>query len=252
MLSVQGSRERGPFDATDRLWVEKLLPHLGRAVQMRAQLDGLQRRLGLLEDLIEGLIVGVVILDDRGAVVHANTAARRIERLRDGLTITGRRLRAASRADDAALARAIADAIATTHRTGLGGGGALAVTRPSGRRPWSLLVCAGPGADSHSPFRTACALVLIGDPDSRMESEPERVGRLYGLTAAQSRLACAIGSGESLEMYAERNGIAESTARWTLKQVLAKTGAARQADLVRMLLTGPAAFAKGVPDRSER
>lgn len=39
-------------------------------------------------------------------------------------------------------------------------------------------------------------------------------------------------------------GINVSTARWTMKQALGKTGARRQADLVRMLLTGPAAVAK--------
>lgn len=244
MLSLQASRDRGSFDASERYLVGQLLPHLGRAVRLRMQFEKVQIRHAVFEDLVESLLVGAVVMDGRGVVIHANAAARRIIRRRDGLTISNGRLRAASRADDRALCNAIAAAIDTTRRAGLGGGGALSVARPSGERSWSVLVCAGPGRASDSPLRSASAIVLIGDPGRRMESDPERVGRLYGLTRAQSRLASAIASGESIESYAERCGITQSTARWTLKQVLARTGATRQADLVRLLLTGPAALAK--------
>lgn len=61
---------------------------------------------------------------------------------------------------------------------------------------------------------------------------------------AEARLAQAVAAGESLETYSEMQGVALSTARWTMKQVLAKTGSGRQADLVRLLLTGPAAVVK--------
>ena len=67
--------------------------------------------------------------------------------------------------------------------------------------------------------------------------------QLYGLTPTEARLACSVASGESLESYASARGINVSTARWTMKQALAKTGARRQADLVRILLTGPASIA---------
>ena len=68
--------------------------------------------------------------------------------------------------------------------------------------------------------------------------------QLYGLTPSEARVACAVASGESLESYASAHGISVSTVRWTMKQLLAKTGARRQADLVRILLSGPAAIAK--------
>jgi hypothetical protein len=50
---------------------------------------------------------------------------------------------------------------------------------------------------------------------------------------------------DSVKNYERRalraRDIAVSTARFLMKQVLAKAGARRQADLVRMLLTGPLA-----------
>ena len=42
------------------------------------------------------------------------------------------------------------------------------------------------------------------------------------------------------------HGVAISTVRSTLKQVKAKTGTSRQADLVKLFLTGPAAVVRGL------
>ena len=67
--------------------------------------------------------------------------------------------------------------------------------------------------------------------------------RLYGLTPAEARLAAALVAGQSLVDFATEAEITANTARWTLKQVFAKTDTHRQAELVRRLLTGPAALA---------
>jgi DNA-binding CsgD family transcriptional regulator len=93
-------------------------------------------------------------------------------------------------------------------------------------------------------MRIASAVVLIGDPDSSLASAETIAMQLYGLTPSEARLACAVASGDSLESYARTRGITIATARWTMKQTLSKTGARRQADLVRMLLTGPVAATK--------
>ena len=67
--------------------------------------------------------------------------------------------------------------------------------------------------------------------------------RLYGLTPAEARLAAALVAGQSLADFAAGRKITDNTARWTLKQVFAKTDTRRQAELVRRLLTSPAALA---------
>jgi DNA-binding CsgD family transcriptional regulator/PAS domain-containing protein len=244
VLAVQGSSRRAPFDSTETDVIRRLLPHLRRAVQIRANLSRMEARQRALEDLIDGLLVGVVLLNDAGEVIHANAAARRIDRLEDGLQIRRGRLSAASSTDDRVLRQAIATAIGIANRTSLEGGGVLRIRRPSRARPFSVLVTPGPGVDSQSPFSFASALVVIGDPDAGPACGPDLAAHLYGLTPAEARLAHAIARGESLETYAETQGIALSTARWTTKQVLAKTGSRRQADLVRLLLTGPAAVCK--------
>jgi DNA-binding CsgD family transcriptional regulator/PAS domain-containing protein len=241
MLAVQAPKRRKPFGSAEATLLERIRPHLRRAVQLRTNLEQALAHRRALEDTLDGLAVGVVLMDEAGAVFFANAAARRIAERNDGLTIARTRLRAASDAANRALGKAIAEATDTATRAGLAAGATLAVPRPSGARPYAVLVGPGPGAASQSIYRSAAAIVMIGDPDARLEASERIVARLYGLTPGEARLAVAVASGEALDDYAAARGVSVSTVRQQMKQVLAKTGARRQADLVRLLLTGPAA-----------
>jgi DNA-binding CsgD family transcriptional regulator/PAS domain-containing protein len=224
----------------------RLAPHLRRAESLRAQLAELHGRQRSLEALIEGVSLGVVLLDAQGRLLSANAAARRIGSAGDGLEVTASGLRAAEPDDQRRLARAIASARVTWGRP-LDADAIVVVRRSSGPQGYPVLVvpvaaASLEGESGHGVASGPAALLLIGNPTARFEPPPELVVRLYGLTPAQARLACALASGDSVEDYAERAGITISTARWTLKQVLARTGVERQSELVRLLLTGPAAL----------
>ena len=60
--------------------------------------------------------------------------------------------------------------------------------------------------------------------------------RLFGLTAAEARLACSISRGETLGEAAGVLGIKISTARCQLAKLMAKTETRRQAQLVALLV----------------
>ena len=80
--------------------------------------------------------------------------------------------------------------------------------------------------------------MLIRDPDAD-RLDPEMVGDVLGLTAAESRVAVLVGRGRSVREIARELDRSEHTVRWTLKQVLSKTNSPRQADLVRLLMQLP-------------
>jgi DNA-binding CsgD family transcriptional regulator len=80
------------------------------------------------------------------------------------------------------------------------------------------------------------AAVHVFDPASRPVATAERLRALYGLTPAEAGLAQALAAGRSLHEYADDAHVTCQTARWRLKQVLAKTDTHRQAELVRLLL----------------
>ncbi|MBK8177284.1 MAG: helix-turn-helix transcriptional regulator [Rhodospirillales bacterium] len=96
--------------------------------------------------------------------------------------------------------------------------------------------------DGRAPDGPA-ALLFIGDPERPATFDQTRIARLYGLSRAESRVAALLASGYRLEQVAESLGIAYETVRKHLKQIFSKTGTYRQAELVRMLVTGPAGLA---------
>jgi DNA-binding CsgD family transcriptional regulator len=88
------------------------------------------------------------------------------------------------------------------------------------------------------------ALVLVSDPELGPMLPEEVVARLYGLTAAEAKLAVQLAHGDSLKEIADATRRSENTLRWTLKNLLAKAGCRRQIDLVRMLHSGPVAYVR--------
>ena len=75
----------------------------------------------------------------------------------------------------------------------------------------------------------------------------ERISRLFGLSPAEARVAAALCEGLSISDYSSAHGITRGTARFQLKQVLAKTGTERQLDLVRKLFSSVIAQAHVKP-----
>ena len=64
---------------------------------------------------------------------------------------------------------------------------------------------------------------------------------LFGLTAAEARLASALSMGHSLESAAHFLGLSVETVRTYLKSIFHKVGVSRQAELARLLASLPAA-----------
>ena len=58
----------------------------------------------------------------------------------------------------------------------------------------------------------------------------------FGLTAAEAAFTCEIVQGNGLRECASKIGISEATARTHLRRIFEKTGAKRQAELVRLVL----------------
>jgi DNA-binding CsgD family transcriptional regulator len=62
------------------------------------------------------------------------------------------------------------------------------------------------------------------------ELDPKTLAQL-SLTPAETRIVVALFKGQSVEAYAKEAGMKINTARWHVKQIYAKTGVRRQAEL---------------------
>lgn len=220
--------------------LQMLLPSLTRAFAAGAGIRQLRALERAVLHAIDALPMGVVVLDRNGGVIEANPFARKLIEVGEGLTVidgglgtevANRRIKLRdliARSGDRA-GQMIGDDLSL-----------LPVQRTSAQRPLTLLLAPLQLESSGANGRTPAALLFIGDPERPTHFDQTRIARLYGLSRAESRVAALLAGGYRLEQVAETLGIAYETVRKHLKQIFGKTGTYRQAELVRMLVTGPA------------
>ena len=93
----------------------------------------------------------------------------------------------------------------------------------------------------------ASAAVFLHDPTVQPADLTVALMEEYRMTRAEAMLTSALASGLSLSQYAERAKVSLNTVRTQLSNAAAKAGAKRQADLVRIVLTGPAVMRYQAP-----
>ncbi len=83
----------------------------------------------------------------------------------------------------------------------------------------------------------AHAVICFSDPDMTHPIEADNLADVYDLTPAEAQVAIA--NGINTEKIASMNDVAISTIRSQLKAIYRKLGINSQAELVKVLLTGP-------------
>jgi len=78
-------------------------------------------------------------------------------------------------------------------------------------------------------------LCLVAPLDRRRFATARQLMDLFGLSAAEARLARALCHGDSLEDYAADHGLKLPTVKTQLRSIFAKTGTERQASLIRLI-----------------
>lgn len=238
MLMLYRTEAKGPFGDPEIESCWQVLPHLQRALKIHELLSRAQLERDAALGALDHLPIGVVLLDRRGRVLETNSYANDILSMNDGLRIARDGFRTASRQETEQLRRMIAYKIGPERDATEEISDTLLITRPSGRPPFNALVAALPvGARFLGELRRAAAL-FITDPERHAEVNQRRLREIYDLTPAEARLASLIAQGWRLEDAAEDLGVSLNTVRTHLKRIFAKSGTDRQADLVRLILSG--------------
>jgi DNA-binding CsgD family transcriptional regulator len=247
-ISAIRSRRAGSFTSNEVALFEYLAPHLRCAVRIHNRIAGLESGLNAATGALDRLPTGIAAVNSDAKVILTNRAADAILKLEDGLTSRDG-LRAASRQETARLRNAIAAACMQRDSGIPRAETVIQVHRPSGSKPFEVLVYPLP---SHSSLRVgrAAAALFITDPEDGAPLESRALHELFGLTPAEIRLSIALVNGKSVEEYAHEAGISSNTARTYVKRIYSKTGVRRQSELVRLLLKSSASIAR--PLRTNR
>lgn len=223
-----------PRETLDLL--ELILPHLRAALRVRRELVALQSAKSDFARTLDALRFGLVLLDEHGACVHANRVAEEAFKRADGLFVVNRRVRARVTRESHHLAEIVKEVIRTVKGNETSPGRAMLVSRSGA--PLQVFISPFP-SEVTSLTRRVCAVLFISDPNTGPADLSETLRTLYGLTPAESRLAELIMSGLSLREAADQNEVSHETVRSQAKAIYAKTGARRQADLIRLMSNIP-------------
>ena len=187
-------------------------------------------------EALDSLNLGVAVTNGSRQLLLANRTAEQILATGDGLEVTSQGLLATlKRSCNPSLSVVIQQAA----QGGLSGNtsskdAVLAVQRPSGKRPLTLLVRAVRGMSSEMDgFRPV--LIFMLDPEFPMQANEAGLRQIFGLTTREAGLAQLLMSGKTLEDCCDHLDIRPSTARMHLGNLFAKTKVQRQGQLISLL-----------------
>ena len=242
-LSVQGTVKRGPFGDHDLETFGRVLPHVNRAFEIRARLEQAQVRSATLAKSLDCAGPGVVVLDACGKLLEANKQAEVMLREEHGMR---RNL------DGTLWLREPAGGVLTRWvRSGQpppisSADGLLHVPRDQ-RLPVSVLVTPLPRQTYSWLGADPSWLVLLMDPERRIEVSIELIERDLKITAREAEVSALLLAGLAVQRIAERLGVSAHTVRTQLKSIFGKTGVHTQSELIRRVAQGPALLRQTIP-----
>lgn len=250
-ISLYRPWQRNDFDATAEQALREALPHLSNAIAVYRHLFGLEQRLAATETAFDRLPIGVVLLDRRGHLLHANRLAWDVLRAHDGLDVQSGRLTATNAEQQRKLERLILATAATGRGEMSGPGGSLTLSRTSLKPSYSIFVAPISDRGSEQPGILSdvqpSAIAIINNPEWMAQIPSYVLQERHGLTSAEAPLAAELATGSSLKQASEKFGVSRDTVRTQLKQIFTKTNTHRQSDLVRLLVADLAGLAAGHP-----
>jgi len=247
-LSCCRSLESGHDFREDELSsIQALVPHLQNIEHVHSQLrHRAHARVEAAHDMLNLAPQAIALLDGLGRVVFLNRSAGvLLAQPASGLRVGREGLCAYDAAENRRLQQAVRLAAelsperrrkAVTEAAGPARGMPVTVRRAPPLRPLILSVVPAASLSANAEFGSARVAVMVHNAAGEGSIAASRLVEAYGLTAREAELAVLLGRGEDLAGAAGRMALSAGTARQYLKQVFAKVGVQRQAELVRLLV----------------
>lgn len=211
--------------------IKLFAPHANRALMINKTIDDKKSETATFADILDGFRAGVFLVDAQCRIVHANVAGRDMLCEDDFLRSIGGMLVAR----DMQANRGLREIVATGDAGVAASNAAISLTAHDGARHVAYLL----------PLRTvvrnsaeapskAAAAIFVRKAELDDQSYGGLIARAFGLTPAELRVLLAIVEVGGVPETSETLGIAETTVKTHLYRVFSKTGASRQADLVKL------------------
>jgi DNA-binding CsgD family transcriptional regulator/PAS domain-containing protein len=233
-VDVYRPERHGLFAADDLTLCRVFHPHFVRALKLSRRLAD-ERGVGEgVAEFFDRSPHGLFLVDRDGRVRHANQVGQRLARGSDALRIIGGRLVGAAPEATRRLQGLIykAGAPGGTARTG----GALALTAPERLAPLSVIVAPIRAEHTAAMHAGPAVIVCVADTEAGASPPEQHLRELFGLTAAECRVALALFEGFEPLDAAEHLGLSIFTVRTHLAHIFEKTRTSGQVELTRLMM----------------
>jgi DNA-binding CsgD family transcriptional regulator len=235
-IALHRTRHAGRYEPLDIGRFEVLHRHLQRALAVGFQLGSLGTLQRLTAEWLDRSSAAVFFLDLRKRIVFRNLRAEALCSQEDGIRLHASGIVLLHKQDDDRLQGLIARALSPRTSPAFLDT-AMRAERPSGRRPYIILVTPMKGAYPVLSSMQPAVSVMIIDPEHETSPPVRRLREAFGLTEAEARLAALLTTGAELREAAAKLKITYGSARARLSQIFQKTDTRRQAALMRLLLS---------------
>lgn len=245
-ILVSRGEDMGAFDLTHVRLLKTLMPHVQRAIELRARLGRDNETVALTRAALDALPVGVSVVDAGLKIRFINDLARKyLARPDSGLFSmrsgpyagSGVYLAAMSREEAGVLRRLVASA------TSGGSGGAMRVTSRNGAVVGLMVAPASQGlANDVSGIedggaREPLALLILRPLNPKIAPQAEMLCEMFGFSRAEADVALALTGGASAEDVARGRGVSLMTVRSQIRSILGKSEAENLRDFERTMAT---------------
>jgi DNA-binding CsgD family transcriptional regulator/PAS domain-containing protein len=207
-------------------------PHARRAVLIGRIIDQKANQVATLADALDSLSAGVFLIEANGRIVHANAAGRGILGVDDFLRSIGGRLVAR----DTKINRTLQDIFAGRGDLEIGSKGiALPLTARQGEGHIAHVLPLAAAARRRAGAARTVAAVFVCRATLETPSSADVIRRAYQLTPTELRVLLAIVNIGGIPEVATALGVADTTIKTHVGRLFEKTGAGRQADLVKVV-----------------
>ncbi|GJD53918.1 hypothetical protein OPKNFCMD_6697 [Methylobacterium crusticola] len=235
LFGVARHADQGLVDETVRHRAMLLYPHLRRSILIGRVLDLHKVEAAALADALDGLEAGFFLVGARARLIHANRAGFAMLGRGSAATRLGERLALTDPRADAALRTVLRAAESGDLAVG-SQGTAIPVVAGDAAHYVAHVLPLGTGARRRARARyDATAAVFVRQAAIAQTAALAALVQLYGLTPAEERVVRGIVEVGGVPQVAESFGVSEATVKSHLKSIFEKTGAKRQADLVRLV-----------------
>lgn len=245
-ISIATSRQRGLLNPEERRLLCDISTHLSLATRIARPFTRLKERYGAILNLLDQLAIGVMLLDQRGRVVHKNASMQDVLEACTGLQVSRSGFVAFKDLElETTFKALLASAGGTLEGHGTPPNLASISLQRNGEMSVVLelvpLIDMSGGIDNE--FMGFALLAMA--PTLAPSLPAGQLGALFSLSPAESQVCDELVAGRSTREIAESRSTSLETVRNQIKSVLQKTSSFDRVNLVRL------AFDYAIPLRSD-